>query len=191
MSLPKTVKGRKHTSHHQRISLCEDGITDVVTFSIKNTAILDNVAASDSDWFETTARRPGVLLVQENDADQTWATNPTDGVTAIGLDPGRYLFTVNILVESNEATAMGYRFALTDNAATPVAYYATSAASTDLPAAAVSGQTVGCTKDVLVDLSDAVGVSTVHYVHCERNNHAVVPTLVRGPSSEITVRRLG
>tara|TARA_R110002020_G_scaffold167780_4_gene356267 strand:- start:6182 stop:6754 length:573 start_codon:yes stop_codon:yes gene_type:complete len=190
MANQKITDQRTQTSRRHRLNLLEEISRDVVTYTLGATAI-PVATGNDTTWFTgavTAACQCAMSGPTENDSDQTFATLITNGtVNTMQLAAGRYKVTMNVTVKNTHATnALDYRFALTDNATTEVAYFNSNTVDITLPAS-TQNHTVSFSKIVLLDLS---AQTIINYAQAAEGSGQTA-ALVRSVSSEILVERLG
>jgi hypothetical protein len=183
----KTTRQRERTSARNRLDLLEEISRDVVIFALGTTAIpFDNT----STWYEQTDTRCVMTGPTENDDEQDFASLATSGtVNTMSLKRGKYKITLAVTVSNDHASAaMDYRFGITDDEATAVAFYKSSSINVSLPAAS-TGFTVPVNKTVLIELTDEDNI--IYYCQALDAATGQTASLVIGVSSEVIVERLG
>ncbi len=189
MSSLQTTRQSKYTSARHRLNVLESVASDIVQFDLGATTI-PILPGSDTSWFRTTSSRCAMSGPTENYSDQDFATLQTSGVTqnTMKLVKGRYLVTLDVRVQNSHASlAMDYRFALSDDAATALAFYNSNTVNIILPAASTNFQT-SFSKKIMLDLPDEENI--IYYCHA-LDSGSQAAALVRGVASQITVQRLG
>lgn len=136
MTNERRVDRRIRSSARHRLNLLEEIAMGIVSYDVNETTVV--VDTGDTDWFEDPLSRRDMANLRMNDADITWARLTAGGGNDhIDLDAGRYKISFQLLVQNTHATlGMNFRFALVDDAATPLYVCGVLEAGTSEPALA-------------------------------------------------------